>query len=268
MRNRTLLTPALLCAALLPLAGPLGGCRGDREAKPPREFFPDMDNSPKWKPQSESEFFADSRTMRRPVAGTVGFSRVNLGPEVLAERPDWVEPFLAQREQLLKEDPRIFDGRDAAGAWVSTIPVTVDRALLLRGMEKYNISCAVCHGYAGDGQGTVGRQWTYPVPSFHDPKYSDATQQTGQDGYLYHVIRVGVIGPDGVAKMPAYGYAMSEVESWGVVAYVRALQQSRRGSITDLSEQEREVIERQWGGQASAQTAPGAAAQSTTGGTP
>jgi mono/diheme cytochrome c family protein len=251
--TRTLRTAALALSALC-LTGPLAGCRGDREAKPPREFFPDMDNSPKWKPQSESEFFADSRTMRLPVAGTVAFSRVALPPEVLDQRPDWAQTFVAQRDQLLKEDPRVFEGRDAAGAWVAAVPVAVDRALLLQGMEKYNITCAACHGYTGDGQGTVGRQWTYPVPSFHDPKYTDPAQQTGLDGYLYHVARVGVIGPDGLSKMPGYAHAMTEAESWGVVAYIRALQFTRKGTLQDLTEQEREVIERQWGGQASAAT--------------
>ncbi len=48
---------------------PLGGCRGDRTDKPPRQFFPDMDDQPKKKAQSETEFFADGMSQRPLVEG-------------------------------------------------------------------------------------------------------------------------------------------------------------------------------------------------------
>ncbi len=44
-------------------------------AQPPRQFLPDMDDSPKWKPQTQSEFYSDGRAMRQPVAGTVPFGQ-------------------------------------------------------------------------------------------------------------------------------------------------------------------------------------------------
>src|SRR3954469_25676660 len=88
---------ALMLLALL--SGSVAGCRGDREEKPPRQFFPDMDDQPKWKPQSKSDFYTDGRTMRKPVAGTVPFGR---NPFV-AEEP-WSKDFMEQRSDLLKED--------------------------------------------------------------------------------------------------------------------------------------------------------------------
>ncbi len=248
--HRTIRTLAYVGLGALCVAG-LPGCRGDREAKPPRQFFPDMDDAPKWKPQSESRFFADGRTMRPGVQGTVAFARVALSEDVLADRPAWAAPHLARREALLAEDESVSSGRDASGEWLATIPIEVDRELVLKGMERFDIYCAVCHGYTGDGKGMVGQQWAYPLPTFHDEKYMDAAQPTGRDGYLYHVTRVGVIGPDGVSKMPGYAHALTERESWAVVAYIRALQQTRRGTLADLTEQEREVVRRQWGMRAS-----------------
>ncbi|MBM4109516.1 MAG: cytochrome c [Phycisphaerae bacterium] len=239
-----MLTTVALGAAC---AAGLSGCRGDREAKPPRQFFPDLDDAPKWKPQSGSEFFADGRTMRPRVQGAVAFSRVALSEATLAERPAWAAPHLADREALLAADQASATGRDAAGEWLVSIPIAVDKAMVLEGMERFDIYCAVCHGYMGDGKGMVGQQWAYPLPSFHDEKYFDAAQQTGRDGYLFNVSRVGVVGPDGVAKMPGYAHALSERESWAIVAYVRALQQSRRGTLADLTEQERGIVQRQWG---------------------
>lgn len=238
-------------------AAGLSGCRGDREAKPPRQFFPDLDDAPKWKPQSRSEFFADGRTMRPKVPGTVAFARVAMSEATLSGQPAWAGPHLADRDALLGADEGAATGRDAGGEWLASIPVGVDRAMVLEGMERFDIYCAVCHGYTGDGKGMVGQQWAYPVPSFHDEKFFDATQQTGRDGYLFHVSRMGVVGPDGVGKMPGYAHALSERQSWAIVAYIRALQQSRRGTLGDLTEQEREVVQRQWGVRTSAAAGTG-----------
>src|SRR3954470_16726593 len=88
-------TGAALALALL--GAGLAGCRGDREEKPPRQFFPDMDDQPKWKPQSQSEFFVDGRTMRKPVAGTVPFGR----NDFVTDAP-WSKDFMDQRSDLLK----------------------------------------------------------------------------------------------------------------------------------------------------------------------
>src|SRR6185436_12554681 len=62
-----------IAGVLLAFAGSLTGCRGERSKERPRQFLPDMDDSPKWKAQVKSEFFKDNRTMRPKVAGTVAF---------------------------------------------------------------------------------------------------------------------------------------------------------------------------------------------------
>src|SRR5687768_11368078 len=94
---------AAAALALIAAGAALPACRGDRKAKPPRQFLPDMDDQYKWKPQQESEFFADGRTMRQPVAGTVAFG----GTDFVSEA-SWAAPFMAERTSLLAEDDALF----------------------------------------------------------------------------------------------------------------------------------------------------------------
>jgi len=49
----------------------LAGCRGMTSTKPPVHLNPSMDNQPKARAQSESDFFYDGASMRPPVPGTV-----------------------------------------------------------------------------------------------------------------------------------------------------------------------------------------------------
>jgi mono/diheme cytochrome c family protein len=224
----------LATLALAALAVALaGGCRGDRQTSRPRQFLPDMDDSPKFKPQTQTPFFADGRSMRAPVTGTVAFGVL----------PD---PKAPGREHYLKEDDAFFRGKASDGAFLAKIPpgVTIDRAALERGQERYNVFCASCHGYDGKGKGTVGAVWSYGLPNFLDPKYWDAKNdpEKSRDGYIFHVIRNGVAGPDGALKMPAYGYSIRPEDAWKIVAYIRAIQAASFGKLEDLPEAERQKL--------------------------
>ena len=242
MTTPRVLPTVLATLALGALATGLPACRGDRSSKRPRQFFPDMDDQPKFKSQSETEFFADGRTMRTPVPGAVAFGRTSL-----VSGDEWAQSYASQRDQLLKADPGIYAGRDEAGAFLTQIPANlpVDAALLDIGQRKFNTYCAACHGYDGEGKGMVGQKWSYPLPSFYDPKYADRSLDTGKDGYLWTVVRLGVYDAQGVQKMPGYAHAITEHEAWGVVAYLRALQASRTGSLQDLPEAQREILRSQ-----------------------
>ena len=106
--------------------------------------------------------------------------------------------------------------------------------MINRGQERFNIYCSVCHGFKGEGGdpknlkgGVVGQRWLSPVPSYHDPKYSDSKVKTGQDGYIFSVIRNGVPDTEGKPlKMPSYADKVGELDAWAIVAYVRVLQRS------------------------------------------
>lgn len=227
-------TPTSRSLALALAAAAFAGCRGQRDDQPPREFFPDMDDMLRWNVQVQTDFHKDGRSMRQPVPGTVAFSRISMGEVALTQPatqpPAWAAPFRHERDQLLRDNPGVYTGMSEPDTFIDTIPITVDRALLDRGRAKFNIYCSTCHGFDGSGNGMVGRQWSYPLPNFHDPKYSDRAQKTGKDGYLFSTARNGFFGPDGVQKMPGYAHALDETDAWGVVAYIRTLRQAYEGT--------------------------------------
>lgn len=151
--------------------------------------------------------------MRPPVAGTV-----------------------ARGEAFL--DTHLYQGRvaDEKGnlTWAKTFPefpdgVEVDAAFLARGQERYEIYCAMCHGYAGQGDGMVHQRvtqrkmrgekgddgWAAPA-SYH----TDAV--LGQSvGELFNTIS------NGKNNMAGYRAQIPAVDRWRIVAYVRALQKAK-----------------------------------------
>ena len=228
----------LTTAALLASAGSLAGCRGDRSDKPPRQFFPGMDDQPRWDPQDKSNFFEDERTMRQPPAGTVAFGTTGL----INDAP-WAE----DRDDLLKPSSEIYEGVDETGAFVTSFPVPVTDTLIERGRNRYNIYCSVCHGYNAEGAsapddahpegqgGMVGRRFAIPVPNFHAPKYL-AGAEKGSVGFLFFTARNGVGKPGAKKTMAGYAYALDAKDAWAVVAYIRALQRSEQGTLEDVPE--------------------------------
>jgi mono/diheme cytochrome c family protein len=172
--------------------------------QPRIHIVPDMDNQPKFKTQARNPMFADRRAMRPPVAGTVPRS-ATLGNTALTEG-------------------KVGDD------WVETMPVEVDRGLLERGRERFDIYCSPCHGLAGFGDGMVAKRadellegtWT-PPSSFH----TDLVRQR-PDGHIFNTIS------NGIRNMPAYGPQIPVNDRWAVVAYVRALQRSQNATVDDV----------------------------------
>jgi mono/diheme cytochrome c family protein len=85
-------------------------------------------------------------------------------------------------------------------------------ATLVMGDTLFHTYCAVCHGNAGAGDGTVG-------PRVGAPSLLTDKARAYSDGYLYSMIRYG----RGV--MPRYGDKVYRHEDrWAIVNYVRKLQ--------------------------------------------
>lgn len=240
MKQTTLVTTLALIGAAVSVGG-LSGCRGERSDEPPHQFFPDLDDAPKWNPQSHSEMYTDGRTMRQPVAGTVAFGRY---PFTAGEsNAAWAGKFDAQRADFVKADSIFYTGKGSDGTFAVTGPAKITKDDLARGQERYNIYCAPCHNYTGDGLGVVGSQWSVPLPNFHDDIYNDPKNEKSRDGYIFNTIRNGVWSPDGVQnKMPSYAHALSYDDTWRIVAYVRVLQATRRGSLEDVPADKREEV--------------------------
>jgi len=234
---------AMAAASTMVLAG--AGCRGDRTDERPRRFFPSLDSQPKYLPQESSEFFADGRAMREPVGGTVAFGRS-------------VDPADAERDGFLRTNDAVYRGVDEEGNYLEwmpvrnvlgvaegdAIPADAMRRLIERGRDRYNVFCMVCHGATGEGDGMVGSQWSYALPSFHDATYQRGGEK-GQDGYIFHTIRNGVANTPGAQpalRMPAYAERISEKDAWAIVAYFRALQNARQGELEEVPESQRQRL--------------------------
>jgi mono/diheme cytochrome c family protein len=261
---------ALRFAAVALIAGAavMGGCRGDRSGKPPRQFFPDLDDQPKMKAQTKNTFWTEfegkktapdwGRTARLPVENTVPYGRAPHRSPVTGYRISEGEPVFrtvdfAKRESFLAFDTIANTGKRADSTLVERIPIPVDLELIELGRTKYEITCISCHGGTGKGDGVVGTRWAYPLPNFQEDQWQlGATDADGQpletalDGHIFDIIRNGKVNeasPTGYA-MPPYGGKLSVEESWAVVAYLRSLQATQRGTIDDLRRYNRSAADR------------------------
>ena len=178
--------PRTLAAMAFAVTSLLTGCRLDMHVQP-RE-----------NPLSRNDFYADQRSARPLVEGTV-----------------------ARGE--LHEDTYFYTGKIGNNPGeVMPFPVTKD--VLERGRERYNIFCAPCHSRLGDGNGFVpSRGFARKPPSFHDVRLEKAPL-----GYFFDVIT------NGFGIMPDYASQIPAQDRWNIIAYVRALQLSQNATMTDV----------------------------------
>ena len=253
-QSRTIATKGLTMLLGLAMLGStlsvLGGCRGDRTDKPPRRFFPDMDYQPKLKPQSESEFFVDGRTNRDLVEGTVPFGTSTHDTTNLGDTA-WASKIVSDRAAMLKGDESFYFGLVSGSQnaetpqYLDRMPVEMTNNLILRGQERFDIYCSMCHGFDGQGgdSGTVGKLWSMaPANLSGDPRFQDRTLESGKDGYLFHIIRDGLYTPDGTIRMPSYKHAVNEQDAWAIVAYLRVLQAAQSVDSSTLDSATRSQI--------------------------
>lgn len=114
-----------------------------------------------------------------------------------------------------------------------TTPPATTMDLLLEGQQRFNIYCAPCHGYTGEGNGIVTiRGLRRPPPTFHSDRLRAADA-----AHFYDVIQ------NGFGAMPPYAYQVQPRDRWAIAAYIRALQQSQWSDIADVPQDERQRLE-------------------------
>jgi len=177
-----------------------------RFTQPPIEIFPDMDRQLKLKSQKPSAIFPDQRGDRMPVQGTIPMG-------------------------IPVDNPYLLTGR-FGNRWGDGIPLPVDKKFIERGRERYDINCAVCHGKAGLGNGTAAQYTGLKgvVANLHTERIVSMP-----DGQIYHTI------VHGKGQMMGYPHISLE-DRWAIVAYVRALQNTRRGTIRDVPQEMQTVL--------------------------
>ena len=99
----------------------------------------------------------------------------------------------------------------------------IDLALLQRGQQRFGIYCWPCHGPLGDGRGEVVRRGFPSPPSFLDERLRQVS-----DEHFYSAIS------NGAGRMLPYADRIEPGDRWAIVAYIRALQLSRRAHLADL----------------------------------
>lgn len=227
---------------------------------PRLHVVPDMDWQDKYKPQDRAPnfegstdwkgLFADARAMRAPLAGTIAID--HLENDLEQQRGYAVSPTAvaggasgnasadrlagqfnlqdqAPAAQDTAQDPTAAAAAAAAAEpeWATTFPagMKIDRAMVERGRQRFEIYCSACHGYAGNGDGLVNQRamalsangqaaWT-TAKSLHDPAVT--VQPVGR---IFDTIS------NGRGTMGPYRSQIPQADRWAIVLYVKALQET------------------------------------------
>lgn len=147
----------------------------------------DMHNQPREEAYEASDFFADGKSARPIIQGTVAVGTL--------------------RDQRLEE---------AATDDNDIFPFEITMAHMKRGQERFNIYCTPCHGFLGEGDGMIVRRGFTKPPSFHEQRLRDANA-----GHFVSVMT------NGYGAMYSYADRISAEDRWKIAAYIRALQLSQ-----------------------------------------
>jgi hypothetical protein len=207
----------LIFAVAVALVMLIAGKRGDMSRRAPIEVFPDMDRQLKLRPMQANGFFANGVSSQPHPLGTIARST----PIQTAAGP--VMPY---------EDLPVNTGRvPGTTNFVELNPLVVNLDLLKRGQQRFTINCSPCHGQMADGNGITKKYGMAVVANLHDKRIV----QMG-DGEIFHVIT------NGRNLMQPYGSQVDVQDRWAIVAYVRALQLARLGSLDDVPEAARATL--------------------------
>jgi mono/diheme cytochrome c family protein len=167
----------------------------------------DMHDQPKYIPLRESTFFADQRSARPFVPGTVARGH-------------------------LREDALLYTGK-VNGADATVFPFAIDDRVMARGHERFDIYCAPCHGRTGQGDGMIVRRGYRRPPTFHQDRLRESPV-----GHFFDVIT------NGFGAMPDYAAQIRAEDRWKIVAFVRALQLSEHATVADVPADRRGDLDR------------------------
>ena len=148
----------------------------------------------KFKPYWANDDYADGRAMRVPPVNTV------------------------PREHVLN----------------AMTPPPITAALVQRGHDRFDIYCAVCHGYAGDGDSVVASKMSLRGP----PTLVDDKVRA------YPAEKIFDIATNGYGYMPKYDAQISVQDRWAIANYVKALQLSQHASLDEVPADKRGELDK------------------------
>lgn len=221
-RLRSSLFSRRVVCCLLPVAFCLmfTGCRMDMQDQPRYEYYE----------AGDKKFFSDGASSRTPVEGTVARQ-----PGQYRDREEYFYTGKTAGAALptgANADIRGNVAGNAPGAASTTatgepdlFPVNIDKAALARGRDRFQIFCAACHGLTGKGDGLIVRRGFQKPPSFYDDRLQENRTPAS---HFFDVIT------NGWGAMPDYAAQIPPEDRWKIIAYVRALQFSRRLKLEEL----------------------------------
>ena len=193
----------LTTAGLLLAAAALVGCRKE-----------DMADQPKfWHVYLQTASFADGTTARPIVPGTIARGHLELEKD--------------------RYTGKVYDEKLKQQVDINYVPIAIAHDDLVRGQQKYNIYCAVCHGATGAGDGMIVTRGMIRPPSFVrlDRQLTDreANVQRAPVGHYYDVIT------NGYGAMYSYNDRVAVDDRWRIAAYIKALQVSQDADLKTVT---------------------------------
>jgi mono/diheme cytochrome c family protein len=207
------------------------GFRGQKSTGSPIEVFPDMVRQMKVRAQAPLGFFADGRGPRLPVAGTVPIGYEMPKAQTVAAPAVVPEP---QAHFGFSVGTDYYDTGKMGDRWGTGIPVPVTQQLLERGRERFNITCAMCHGATAGGNGIAKQLGLATVVSLQDDRLRKMA-----DGEIFNTIT------NGKNTMMAYGPNVMVADRWAIICYLRALQRSQNAAIGDVPPEHRAELDQE-----------------------
>ncbi len=188
----------------------LGACRQD------------MHDQPRFEPLEKNSFFADGRSARPQVPGTIARGQLREDPHLYEGRSSEKKatPFLfpiseSELEQALAQI--------AGEAVADTFPFPISGETLRRGRERFEIFCSPCHGRLGEGNGIVVRRGFRPPPSYHIDRLRRAPV-----GHFFDVITRGI------GAMEDFSDRIAAPDRWAIAAHIRVLQFAHHAVLAEL----------------------------------
>ena len=209
------------------------GFRGQKSTGSPLEIFPDMVRQMKVRAQAPLGFFADGRGPRVPVAGTVPIGYEMPKAETIATPATGGEAPPTHSVVAFSAGTDYYNTGTMGDHWGTGIPLNVTPELMKRGQERFNITCAMCHGANAAGNGITKQYGLATVVTLQDDRIRKMS-----DGEIFHTIT------QGKNTMMAYGPNITVSDRWAIIAYLRALQRSQNAAAADVPPEHRAEMDK------------------------
>jgi mono/diheme cytochrome c family protein len=199
-----------------------------------------MAMQPSYKPLDPSTFFADGRSARPLVPGTVARGHLKTDIALFTGRlpgrgADYARGAAVVGAALANP---LLAGTVTpnSGHFVPEFPFPITEEIIQHGRNRFMIYCVVCHDPLGTGRGKIVERGYTPPPSYHVERLRQVPV-----GHFFAVIT------EGYGSMPAYGAQVPPRDRWAIAAYIRALQLSQHFPEDQLPADLREPLRRAGG---------------------